>query len=192
MQQPIPVVFKKPTPTFCRICRIAVLPLLLLRIAIVVLYSVGLELYFANIPHQLWGFFLDVLLLGALAGSVWLGTLRRSTPFIIVFLLVCAVYAANLFPYLSEYNEQEFVSPSKKSAVVVRSKGYMYSGKVSYYEKQGVLLRDTKEGFALDEGFQSIGSARLEVSWNEEETEVSLTYLDLKTGEILLEKKISV
>lgn len=192
MQQPIPVVFKKATSRFCKGCRIAALPLLLLRIAMVVMYSSGIELYMLDIPHSFWAFVLDLLLLTALAGSIWLGRSKRSLPFFIIAFLIAVIYAANLFPHLREYNEQIYISPSQNSTLVVRTKGYMFSGRICYFEKKSVLLQDTKECLLLDDGFQSLGNATVQAEWSQDESLVVFTYVDSKTGEMILKKEVTL
>lgn len=194
MIKTIPIAFKQsiPTPLRCKAFRGIFILLALLRIGLLITSLCGISLYFKAVSADILLFLLHLLIvLSALLSIHFKKQLFIKIISAAAAVVIAAIIATNTFSYIKDVSYREFTSPSGKATVVLRERGYLFSGETKFFLKcPPLFMQYTGESIAKDDGYQAIANAEITAKWQEEA--VTFIYTDKETGEVILEKTITI
>lgn len=173
---------------FCLVSRFALKVMLIFKLAVIIFNLFGYSIYVFNIPQYLVTYVYDVILIILGVCSFSLVQKYKYVLLSILGLLIAIMYGTNVIFYNETTVYNEYTSSIDNTKIVTKSNGYLFSGKTKFYIQKGIVLKNTKVNIELDEGYQQIRNAQIDIVW--EDSLATFNYYDSDTNSLILSKSI--
>lgn len=191
MVQHINIVKYREIPSnFCLNARFTLKILLIIKLLVIIFNFLGYSIYLFNIPQYLLTFLYDVVII--FVGIACFSFVKKYKYVLIsiLALFIMIIYGSNIAFYNETTVYNKFISPDNQSIIVTKSNGYLFSGKTKFYTQNGFILSNTNISIELDEGYQNIRNADVEVLWSD--SLVTFNYVENESNSIILSKEIKL
>lgn len=176
---------KLPLRLFCKISRIVLVLSVVLRLVVLIMDLCGVSLYLGgevNPSYLLLGF--DAFILAMAVCSFNFREKKLYLFPILLALLILGIYTSSLVSTNKNVRYKDFSSPDNKTEIVLRERGYMYSGETLFYKRISPLfISRLDQKIALNDGYQPIARARVGIDWGDDYNTALITYYEEQTDE---------
>lgn len=150
---------------FCLNSRFALKIMLVIKLVVIIFNFMGYSIYIFDIPQYLVTYIYDVVLIILGICSFSLVQKFKYVLLSILGVLIAVIYGSNLKFYNETTVYNQYESTINDTKIVTKSNGYLFSGKTKFYIKNGILLKNTNVVLELDDGYQQIRNATIEIIW---------------------------
>lgn len=177
MVQHIDIVKYREIPNkFCLSSRFALKVMVVLKLVVIIFNCLGYYFYIFDMPQYLLTYICDIIIIILGICSFSLAQKFKYTILSILGAIIVIIYGTNLKFYNETTVYNQYTSTIDGTKIVTKSNGYLFSGKTTFYIKNGIILKNTGINFQLDEGYQQIRNASTEIIW--ESGSVTFNYYD--------------